>query len=162
MPGAKSNALLRVCASLLLNLAQAVFGTALIEALLPHVHAETLVAILTKEYIMSATIAFGAGYFIYRRWRTAPAQWVWLAGACWIGYRVVSIWLDERTIRFVSGGTGHIYDDVSGLSCIDPGACATWILYSIPFVRTLFYSGGALCASRFPAWPNAVGTNASG
>ena len=77
----------------LLNLLAAVIGTKVVEDPFDHfVHFSdrTSAAILKADFLTS-TVAFGLGYFVYRRWQPASARWAWVAGACWFGLGALHI-----------------------------------------------------------------------
>ena len=101
-----------------------------------------------KEDLLCGAIAFGLGYIVYYRWKTASAKWIWIAGAVWFAQRVLSIWFAQRTLRFVAGSAPPIFLELSGVSYV-PNAqnIDTWVCTLI-FVRTMFYSIGAACCSR--------------
>jgi hypothetical protein len=65
----------------LINLAVAMFGTAVIETPVsrlfrPHAIGDVLV----RTYLLSTLVALSLGFFIYRQWKPGAAKWVELVG----------------------------------------------------------------------------------
>jgi hypothetical protein len=144
--------LLRIAGLFLANLFAAVFGTAVMESgiALKIFHPKTLNGSLLAEEFTSSIVAFVLGFFGYRFLKSATAKWVWIAGLCWFGQRVLGLWLDQSAVRTLTGDHGIAIwglpwshprpDDSLGLSI--------WTGFTLPFLRTMFYSGAAFCCSR--------------
>jgi hypothetical protein len=81
------------------NLLAAVIGTAIIEAPLTGFVRPSRVAAV-KADLLTITVAFGLGYFVYRRWSPSPSKWVWLAGLFWFG---------QRTLLTLDGQHGRVF-----------------------------------------------------
>jgi hypothetical protein len=86
----------------------------------------------------SAIVSFGLGYFIYRKWRFASAKFVWIVGACLFGLRATHV---------VIGYHGTLFAEVFGRVSDIPNV-EDWSSFTIPLVRTSFYSIGAFSCSR--------------
>jgi len=123
----------------LVNLLLAVLGTKVVEAPFDHlVHFSdrTSTAVLKADFLTS-TVAFGLGYFVYRRWQPAAAGWVWVAGTCWFGLGALHI---------LGGRQGTTLWEISGSQFpLDIDSFVTWSKFTLPLLRTIFYSGGAFC-----------------
>jgi hypothetical protein len=122
-----------------LNILVAAIGTAIVEAPFYNFPYHSAPTAVVKEDVLSAVAAFGLGYFVYVRFRSDLAKWVWLGGLCWFGQRaLLMLW------RRGSSESGML-----GINCgSDVQSCDNWLGYTIPFLRTAFYSVGAWCSSR--------------
>jgi hypothetical protein len=108
-----------------------------------------------KTYAFGALAAFGLGYSVYRAWRQSAAEWVWVAGLCWFGQRAILVWFEHHAMLF--GSRQSVLGQMSGIGCISYQSCSDMWNYSTPFVRTVFYSAGAICCARvagreLPIW----------
>jgi hypothetical protein len=122
------------------NLLAAVIGTAIIEAPLTGFVRPSRVAAV-KADLLTITVAFGLGYFVYRRWSPSPSKWVWLAGLFWFG---------QRTLLTLDGQHGRVFWELAGHDfVVDSHTFENWSGYTLPFLRTIFYSMGALWCSRW-------------
>jgi hypothetical protein len=122
--------LLRFVGLFLANLLAAVLGTAVIESAIPP-HSG-----LGALFVKDSVVAFALGYFVYRLLKSATGKWVWIAGLCWFGERALGLWLDQSTVRTMTGNHGV------AIPVLD------WINYGVPFLRTALYSLGAFLSSR--------------
>jgi hypothetical protein len=105
-------------------------------------------ALLLTEYLLSAAISFALGYFVYHRWQPAPSKWLWLAGFCWFG---LGAFLTLRGRSVLEGKTGGIYWGMSGIGCVydvRSVSCANYFNYTVPSLRVVWYSAGALCRAK--------------
>lgn len=101
------------------------------------------------EDLLSAAAAFGLGYFVYRRWKSASSKWVWLAGLCWFAWgALLTLDRNDGTILLEASSNVSVYDfninDLYSRSSLE-----NWTGYMLPLLRTIFYSTGAFCCSRF-------------
>jgi hypothetical protein len=105
---------------------------------------------LAREYILSALAGFGVGFSIYWTWRQKASKWVWAAGLLWFAYRAISLWTEQRGTPF--GNPHGLLSQISGSNCsyTSVQSCLDAVNSSVPLVRTVFYSLGALCASPVP------------
>jgi hypothetical protein len=107
---------------------------------------------IVKLEFLNAAVACGLGYFVYWRWRPVSAKWVWVAGLCWFAQRALLLWFEQRSMGVLYRDTA-VYWRHFGIDCgIDFEACRDWLGYTIPSLRTVFYSGGAFLAARVVAY----------
>ena len=119
---------LRATASFLGNCLTAVIGTAIWNTGLEHVfHPRTIKGIYLTEIALSGVVAFLLGYFVFYKWKSAPAKWVWVVAVIVLAWRATL-------------PTPHTPVEMVSLYSLD------WIS-----VRVAFYSLGAWsCASIVP------------
>jgi hypothetical protein len=131
---------LRTAGAFLLNVLIALFGTARLESPFDHF---ALVASsrqsLFNEDLLNGVFAFGVGYSVFRMWRAATSKWVWIAGLCWFGRKVLPG--GGHVVFWETAATKSVFLDIPSL--------VNWSIYTLPCLRTLFYSAGAFCSSRF-------------
>jgi len=147
MKGSPPNAAiksLRIVGVYFLNLLLSTIGPAVVES--PFVRflhfSDRTGAPFLKADLLTAVAAFGLGYFVYHRWQPRLSKWVWLAGLCWFC---------QGALLPLDGG-GRIFWEMSWNRFVyDPTSFYSWTGYTIPFLRTIFYSVGALCCSRILA-----------
>jgi len=127
-----------------LNLIVALFGTAVVETPLSRLfHPHTISDVIVRTYALSALIAFVLGFFVYRQWKSSMAKWVSLGGLCWLFYGM-----------FLSIGRGTLWGQLSGTACeygLQATGCRNFFVFTLPAVRTVLYSLGALLCWRFAA-----------
>ena len=51
----------------------------------------TPTAIVYREYAISVVVALALGYFVFYKWRSSTAKWIWVVGALWFAWEAVSI-----------------------------------------------------------------------
>lgn len=112
-------------------------------------HHESPAAFVMKEYAMNAAIAFALGYFVYRRWRFESAKWVWLAGLCLFATRAVIFWIGQHGPLNTIHGSTSLYWEMSGVGCFSDRAMCSELVYTFPFLRTMFYSAGTFSCLWF-------------
>ena len=133
--------LLRGVVSFLLNLVPP-WGTGLIVSAL-HFPARTMTEHIIHEDLLSALVAANLGFLIYSLLKPAAAKWVWVFGLCWLAFHAVPV---------LAEGGGTFRTQFSGMACAShptPANCREWLGVTLPFMRTVFYSAGAFCCSRF-------------
>jgi hypothetical protein len=100
-----------------------------------------------REDLLSAAAAFGLGYFVYRRWKSASSKWVWLAGVCWCaGGALLTLDGNHGTVFWTAPNVLLLdfnTNDGYSLSSLE-----NWTGYILPLLRTVFYSIGAFCCSH--------------
>ncbi len=136
---------LRFCVWLILHTIVAVLGTAVLDTAFGKVfHPHSLAAILWKEWILSLTCAAFIGFFMWRTWRVSAAMWVWALPSLWFALRFLSVLSTSQGQSVLVGG--GLWDQFSGAAC-DGGlralGCRNFFVFTIPFVRGVFYSVGA-------------------
>jgi hypothetical protein len=76
--------ILRSVAFFLGHLLTAVITTEIFTEELAYVfHASTIRGMLHKEYALNVIFAFALGYFVYYKWHSEPAKWIWVVGVLW-------------------------------------------------------------------------------
>jgi hypothetical protein len=129
---------------LLVNIVVAVIGTAVLDTAIGKMfHAHSFSAILWKEWSVSIGCAAVIGFGMWRTWRSDVAQWTWVLPAVWFA------------IKFTLAiGRGPLLFQFSGEACVEgvrPIGCINWFVFTIPFVRSVFYSLGAYVSSLLPS-----------
>ena len=128
----------------LLNAVVALFGTAVVEAAISRFfHPHTITDVLVRTYALSAAIAFVLGFFVYRQWKPSMARWVGLGGLCWF-----------LLGAFLSVGRRSLWDQMSGTACeygLQAIGCRNWFVFTLPALRAVLYSLGALLCWRVAA-----------
>jgi hypothetical protein len=77
---------------LLLNLAGAVIGTAILDTALRRVISSHSVAVIVwKEFILSIVCAAFIGFGMWRTWRNSAAQWTWILPAVWFAFGYLTV-----------------------------------------------------------------------
>ena len=133
---------LKFFGQLVVNIIVAVIGTAILTtAIGKALPVHSLDAILWKEWSLSIGCAAVIGFAMWPTWRSRAAPWTWVLPTLWFGVKFV-----------LAIGRGPLLFQFSGEACVDgvrPGGCINWFVFSIPFVRSIFYSLGAYAASVF-------------
>jgi hypothetical protein len=127
---------------LLVNIVVAVIGTAILDTAIGKTfRAQSLDAILWKEWSLSIGCAAVIGFGMSRTWRSDVAQWTWVLPAVWFG------------IKFILAiGKGSLLFQFSGKACVDgvrSVGCINFLVFTIPFIRGVFYSLGAYASLVF-------------
>jgi hypothetical protein len=78
----------------------------------------------------------GLGFSVYRKWRPPTAAWVWVPGV---------LWFASRLLLTLDGKHGTFWELVGSASYADDASVANWTEVTLPLIRTVFYSVGALC-----------------
>ena len=115
---------LRICGDVLINLAVASLGTAILEAELEHVIDRQTLYSLKNYLLVTGAVAFGLGCTVYLKWRLRASLWLWLPGLAGLLWNLLTA---KSSPRFTTS----------------PG-WATWVFVSL---RLVAYSAGALCCS---------------
>lgn len=131
---------LKFVGSLLINLAAAVIGTAILDTevrrlIPPH----TVAAIVWKEIILSAICAAFIGFFMWRTWRSSAAKWTWVPAALWFVFGYLFMASNANVFGRLSG-----FNSGSVLSAPD---VRTFFTFTVPLIRAVFYSAGAYISS---------------
>jgi len=141
---------LRFCVWLILHTMVAILGTAVLDTAFGKAfHPYSLAAILWKEWILSLACAAFIGFFMWRTWRVSAAMWVWVLPGFWFALRFLPALFASPQHSVLAGG--GLWRQFSGAAC-DGGTralgCLNFLVFTIPFVRGVLYSVGALLASR--------------
>jgi len=126
---------------LLANIVVAVIGTAILTTEIGKAfHAHSLGAVLWKEWSLSIGCAAVIGFGMWRTWRNRVAHWTWVLPTLWFGVKFI-----------LAIGKGSLFQ-FSGEACVDgvrPIGCINWYAFTMPFIRSVFYSLGAYAAFVF-------------
>jgi hypothetical protein len=128
---------LRAVGAFLGNLLASVLGTAIFTTEAVKLFHPKLDRMLLFDDCASAIVSFGLGYFAYHKWKFASAKFVWIVGACLFGLRASHV---------VVGYHGTLFAEVFG-GVSDRANLEDWSSFTMPLVRTSFYSIGALLCS---------------
>ena len=142
------------------HLLVAVIGTAIITTSFGKLfHPRSVAGVIAREWAMSIVCAAVIGLLMYRTWRWRPAIWVWIIPAVWFAFGTLMIWPSAHR-QSVLGPGGGLWYEISGSACVngirDMG-CRTFFAFTIPFVRAMAYSIGALAGFRLFAGCNELG-----
>jgi hypothetical protein len=131
---------LKFLGSLLINVAAAVIGTAILDTevrrLIP---THTVAAIVWKEIILSVVCAAFIGFFMWRTWRSSAAKWIWVLAALWFVFGYLAV-----------ARTGNVWGRLSGFSSgsvLSAPDARTFFTFTVPFIRAVSYSLGAYISS---------------
>jgi hypothetical protein len=106
---------------------------------------KTSAGLLHREYIIGALIALALGYFVFYKWRSAPAKWVWIAGV---------LWFAREAVPLLSAGPYSVLAAQASFMAkvqvlFDPVNNPSLFVYVFVLERTIFYSAGAwICWSE--------------
>jgi hypothetical protein len=111
-----------------------------------HFDLQSIQSSIVKQDSLNAVAACGLGYYVYRRWRRVSTQWVWAAGFCWFTHGALLLWFEQRSMG-VLYRSNTVYWQHFGTGCSSGlfESCRDWIDYTLPLLRTVFYSVGAWC-----------------
>ncbi len=136
----KAIQLLRTAFVFVVNFCAAALVTNYFSSDLSHVFPpRTTAGLLHREYMISALIALALGYFVFYKWRSAPAKWVWIAGVLWFAREAVPLWPGERYSVLAVQPSFMAKVQVM----FDPVNNPSLFVYVFVLVRTIFYSAGA-------------------
>jgi hypothetical protein len=138
---AAGRGLMVTAGSFLLNLVIAVFGTTIVE--LPFERYTVVTSPRESLFLMdilTGCLAFGFGYVVFRTWRPVASKWVWVAGLLWFVQRALVPPDGVHVLSWELSATKSVF--------VDWAAMAHWGTYTLPCVRAVFYSAGALSSSR--------------
>jgi hypothetical protein len=123
-----------------LNCALAAFVSGIVISPIRY-HQRTFEAFLVESGLVESIIAFGVGYFVYRRWQWSQAKWVWVAGVCWFSQRAVLFWLSQHGPLSAIHGSHSVFWEMSGKGCsFNAESCHDRWDYTLPCLRAIFYS----------------------
>lgn len=132
--------LFRLAGSLLINLAVAVIGTGILDTeVRPVIPTHTVTAGVWKEIILSIIGAAFFGFFMWRTWRSSAAKWIWILAAPWFLFGYLTIARSANPWGRLSG-----FSSGSVLSGPD---VRTFFVFTVPFIRAIFYSAGTFISS---------------
>jgi hypothetical protein len=131
---------LRFMGYLLINLAAAVIGTAILDTevrrlIPPH----TVAAIVWKEIILSIVCAAFIGFFMWRTWRSSAAKWTRALAAPWFVFGYLTI---ARSANVWGQLPGFSFGSVPSAPDV-----RTFFAFTVPLIRAISYSLGAYISS---------------
>ncbi len=133
---------LRFVGLLLINVAAAVIGTAILDTTIGSAfHPHSIGGILWKEWVLSIGCATAIGFGMWRTWQSNVALWTWVLPAVWFAMKLL-----------LALGKDSLLFQFSGEACVNgvrPIGCINWFVFTLPFVRSVFYSLGAYASSAF-------------
>jgi hypothetical protein len=137
----------RLTGVFLLNVLNASVVSGIVASPFAQFHRDSIRAAVLSDDFINGLAAFGLGYFVYRTWQSTASKWVWIGGLCWFGQRAARFWVEQRTFSVIHVyQTPSIYWEMSGKGCeFDYQSCKDFMVYTTPFLRTIFYSLGAFC-----------------
>ncbi len=78
----------RVVGAFVGNWLAAVAGTAMTEdEFKPFYHPATFGGLYMREILLSTVVASLLGCFVYYKWKSATAKWIWIYGACYLAWQ---------------------------------------------------------------------------
>jgi hypothetical protein len=102
--------------------------------------------VIVKEWTLSILLAGGLGFLAYRTLRTKTARMIWLLFFLWFAFGVAThLPVSSRQISI-----GSLWAQFSGVECaasLRKLDCQAFFLFTIPFVRGVAYSSGAVLAA---------------
>src|SRR5215472_1706066 len=96
-----------------------------------------------------ALVSFGLGYFVYHKWKSGAAKWIWVVGVAWFVQGALHIWLKHSLLGPLGRRDVILWEFRSRTSSIDVEVMKFWSFYTLSLVCTTFYSAGAFCRARF-------------
>ena len=140
----EAKSFLRNVGMFLLHTLLAVLGAAVVESSLDKfIHVRTAPAIILRTFGFSVVLPVLIAFFAFDRLRSDAAKWVWVLPALFFALGI-SAFTNTRPPG-VLGET--VWARFSGHTCgitLDPTACRYFFLFTIPFVRSIFYTAGIL------------------
>ena len=146
----------RAVGTFLLNVAIAVFGTAMIESSIWSLigHAGSVSEVEAREWLLSLTIAALLGFVVSRQWRTASAVWVWVLPLASFAFGVL---LYTTTTSSVLAGRS-VSEHFLAPDCLrNKDACSDFLIFTVPAVRAASYSVAAWVSLHFQRRPSNTG-----
>ncbi len=131
---------LKFCGALLINLAVAVIATASLDtAVRGVIPTHTVAAIMWKEIILSVVCAAFIGFLMWRTWRSSAAKWIWVLAVLWFLFGYLSVARSGNPWGRLSGfSSGSVFSGPD---------VRTFFAFTVPLIRTIFYSVGAYISS---------------
>ena len=127
---------------LVVNIVVALIGTAILTTGIGKVfHGHSLGAILWMEWSLSIGCAAFIGVGMWRTWHSHVAYWTWVRPTLWFGVKFL-----------LAIGKGSLLFQFSGGACVEGVrsiGCINWFVFTLPLIRSIFYSLGAYASSVF-------------
>jgi uncharacterized membrane protein YbjE (DUF340 family) len=147
---------LRFCGLLLLHLFTSLIGTAIISSFLGRFYtANSFSAALGKEWVLSVVCAALLGFFVRLRFQSSSAAWTWTLPTIWFCVGLLMAFGARGSASAMPNDAG-IWTKFSGTGCSEgmrSVACLNFFLFTIPWIRCISYSIGALLCSPLRPTP---------
>jgi hypothetical protein len=147
---------LRSFAMFLVDTLAAVIGTAILDTTFyKMIPVHSIAGAIRKEWILSILCAGFIGFFMYRTWKSDTSKWTWTLPTMWFIFGCFVALGSTHEHSVLSGSSsapGSFWAQLSGTECdggLHASGCSNFFVFTIPFIRALCYSAGALVSSRF-------------
>jgi hypothetical protein len=131
---------LKFCGFLLIDLAVAIIGTAILDSAVRRmVPSHSVAEIVTKEIVLSIVVAALIGFGMWRTWRNSAAKWTWVPAAVWFVFGYLTI-----------AGSTDVWGRLSGFgsgSVLSAPDVRSFFVFTVPLIRASSYSLGAYISS---------------
>jgi hypothetical protein len=146
---------LRSFAMFLVDTLAAVIGTAILDTTFyKMIPVHSIAGVIRKEWILSILCASFIGFFMYRTWKSDTSKWTWTLPTMWLIFGCFVALGSTHEHSVLSGSSsalGSFWAQLSGTECdggLHASGCSNFFVFTIPFIRALSYSAGALVSSR--------------
>lgn len=123
------------------HLVIAVFGVIPLELpLLRLFNVRSISQMILRDALLSIVFAFCLGLISQRYSGDCCSRWVWLGGFLWLVVGVTEVWSSASVLH-----KQYLLVELLGFgSALDFDSYVVWSAYTLPFLRTVFYSLGSL------------------
>jgi hypothetical protein len=138
---------IRTFFAFLLNLATAIFGTALLESfILPNIGFSRSVAEWeVRAWVFSFTLAALLGFLTFRQWPQESAMWVWTLPVAFLTFGALAYMGQEGSVI----GGDSFWKHFIAPNCSDRQSCRDFLIFTVPLARSVGYSAAAWVTSHF-------------
>jgi len=147
--GATNTTRIKQLGMFLLDTLIAVIGTVIVESpLWRMIPVHTIPSVIVKMWVLSLVCAALLGFAMYRTWNSNTAKRAWILPAAWFAFGLL-VGLGDPHKSVLS--TGRDWSGFSGIDCESGGhaeGCSNFFMFTIPLLRSLAYSVGAILASQ--------------
>jgi|SRR5581483_2809112 len=134
---------------LVINVVIAVIGTAVADTTFHRlIPSHSIAAVVWKECVLSILFALFIGFVVWRRWPNSAAKWTWVIPAVWFSVGLIAV-----------TGRGNVFGQLFGfgagsvLAAPDARSVRSFFLFTVPLIRSVFYSIGAYMSSILSPTP---------
>jgi len=148
----RSSKPIRTFVMFLLNLANAIFGTGLLEPfILPNIgFSRSLAEWEVRAWVFSITLAALLGFLTFRRWRQRSAMWVWTLPVAFLAFGAMAYAGREGSVM----GGDSLWKHFIAPNCSDRQSCRDFLIFIVPLARSVAYSAAAWLTSHFEKAPS--------
>lgn len=138
---------IRTFVTFVLNLGNAIFGTALLESfILPNIGFSRSVAEWeVRAWVFSTTLAALLGFLTFRQWRQRSAMWVWTLPVAFLAFGALAYMGKESSA--MAGDS--LWKHFIAPNCSDRQSCRDFLIFTVPLARSVAYSAAAWVTSHF-------------